>query len=143
MAARRPERRQGSVFARARGHKGRRPVTAADTILVVDPDHRSGRALCDLLSAEGYHSFRTSSGEQALHTAERHRIGIAIIEHTLRDVPGGVLARHLRGPSPSIRVAFTETWIRGSAGIYRYGEYPVFTKPLDAERVLAWIAEQP
>lgn len=109
-------------------------MTAADTILVVDPDHRSGRALCDLLSAEGYHPFFASSGKQALHTAEHHRVRFAIIEHTLRDVPGGVLARHLRGPSPSIRVAFTETWIRGS---------PVFTKPLDTERVLAWIAEQP
>lgn len=116
-------------------------MTDTETILIVDPYDRSGRALSDLLSMEGYRTRFVCNGEQALEAA-RLSIGVAIIEYSLNDLPGAALARHLELRQPSVRVAFTESWCRVSDGIYRYGKYPVFTKPVDTQRLLAWIAER-
>lgn len=73
------------------------PESPAFTILVIDPDPRSGQFLGNLFAQKGYTAQTTTSAKQGYIDALRDRPEVVIFDPSLGDMPAVELVRRLRG----------------------------------------------
>lgn len=117
--------------------------TKQPLILVADADGNSARVLARYLSSLGYRAAHTSRGEEALRLACVERVGLAIVDVTLEDMSGQMLAFRLREVEPEVQVLMTaaddrpEIEMRArQVGIIYYAH-----KPIDLELLEAVVAK--
>ncbi|MDW5613186.1 response regulator transcription factor [Mycolicibacterium sp. D5.8-2] len=109
------------------------------SVLVVDDDP----GICDLLESvlelAGYHARRASDAGEAMTTATRHRIDLALIDIGLAGVDGRVLLPHLRrqDPTTGLILLTARSDIESKVDALRGGADDYITKPFHPTEVIA------
>jgi len=117
-----------------------------ETILVVDDDVFSLAILKRLLDASGYHVVSTSSPDQTVHLARKHKPSVILLDIVMPKFDGIAVCQALK-EDPELRIvpvifltalSDRESLIRGlSSGAADY-----LTKPIDISEALARIQAQ-
>ncbi|MEJ2706520.1 MAG: GAF domain-containing protein [Anaerolineales bacterium] len=81
---------------------------SSETILVVEDDEVTRKALVSLLEAQNYHALEASNGLQALQVQEREskHIALTISDIVMPEMGGMTLFRKLKEKRPDIKVLF-------------------------------------
>jgi CheY-like chemotaxis protein len=77
-----------------------------ETVLVVEDEPAIRSLACEMLEAQGYHTLRAGSGEEALGLAVRHPgpIDLLVSDVVMRGLAGPALAERFRLVRPATRV---------------------------------------
>jgi DNA-binding response OmpR family regulator len=76
-------------------------------ILVADGDEASARAVAGFLLRARLRAYPTAHGVEALRLLDRFRLGLAVVDVDLLDMPGSDLVRRLRAMEPTLPVVMT------------------------------------
>jgi DNA-binding response OmpR family regulator len=120
------------------------PVASDDTgtprVLIIDDDPSVCRAIGRGLRSGGIESFVASTLRDGIENLDR--CDFALVDLDLPDGCGTDLLRTVRVNSRPVRVAVCSGRIDADAVVAASGEQPeaVFAKPVDLERLLAWVA---
>jgi DNA-binding NtrC family response regulator len=119
-------------------------------ILVADSDEASARFVANFLLQSRLRAYPTARGLDALRLVERFRLGLAVVDVELLDMPGCELVRKLRAIEPALPIVMT-TGDYGPAaevearqlGIIQYMHKPIDLQRLDrvVSRVFSFDAE--
>lgn len=130
-------------------------------ILIVDDDKNLKRALSLLLTDSGYRTFSAGSAREALHTLEKCRIDLMVLEAALPGMDGLALTKLLRdckmtSPSscfppesspPTLRRASSPAWMIMSRNPSIPRNLPFGSKPFSAVQrsspSTSWSSEKP
>ena len=111
-------------------------------VLIVDDNQASADLLQELLELQDHTARCTYTGQSALDAAAQEAFDVALVDLTLPDFPGTVVAQRLRdeaGDKPRLIVAisgYAETENAGAAGLFDHH----LQKPIDfgdLDRILA------
>lgn len=123
---------------------GSREFTGLRWIVVADGDEASANLLAGFLLQSRFRAYPATRGLDALRLARRYRLGLAIVDVELLDMPGCELVRKLRAIEPALPVVMTTADYRPTTevearqlGIVQYIHKPVDLQRLD--RVIARI----
>ena len=117
-------------------------------ILIVDDDKNLKRALSLLLTDSGYRTFSAGSAREALHTLEKCRIDLMVLEAALPGMDGLALTKLLRDCSPpTSRRASSPAWMITSRNPSIPRNLPFGSKPFSAGQrsspSTSWSSEKP
>jgi DNA-binding response OmpR family regulator len=76
-------------------------------ILVADGDEASARAVASFLLQARLRAYPTARGFEAMRLLGRFRLGLAVVDVNLLDMPGCDLVRRLRAMEPALPVVMT------------------------------------
>jgi DNA-binding response OmpR family regulator len=76
-------------------------------ILVADGDEASARAVASFLLQARLRAYPTARGLEAIRLLGRFRLGLAVVDVNLIDMPGCDLVRRLRAMEPALPVVMT------------------------------------
>lgn len=106
-------------------------------ILVADGDEASARSIASFLLQARLRAYPTARGLEAMRLLGRFRLGLAVVDVNLIDMPGCDLVRMLRAMEPALPVVMTTgdyspaTEVRArQLGIVQY-----IHKPIDLHRL--------
>jgi DNA-binding NarL/FixJ family response regulator len=126
---------------KAGGRRGRRTLTTAALIFVVDGDGRSRTLVSRVLKRVGYRTYEAETGEEALAAAKRERPALVIVEVLLPGVSGYEVCRELKDafgealPIVFVSGSRTEPGDRVAGLLVGGDDYLV--KPFDPDELLA------
>jgi len=107
-------------------------------ILVADGDEASARFVASFLLQARLRAYPTARGLDAMRLVTRFRLGLAVVDVDLLDMPGSDLVRKLRTVEPSLPIVMTtsdyspETEVQArQLGIIQYIHKPVDLQRLD------------
>ena len=127
------------------GASGPAPSELASTILVVDDNERTTRALAKLLNGAGYRTRVCYTGEDALAASEQEGTpAAAMVDIHLPDISGLVLTSKLRerlGAGFPIVVVSGDTSMETIRTLPHVGATYFFPKPVNAEYLLERLRE--
>ncbi len=115
------------------------PEQASNSILVVDDDP----GICDLLESvlelAGYPVLRAADAQEAIRSAARNRICLALVDIGLPDIDGLDLMPMLRRQDPDMAIILVtaRTEIESKVGALRGGADDYVTKPFHPTEVVA------
>jgi DNA-binding response OmpR family regulator len=112
-------------------------------VLVVEDHVDLGELLAELLSVEGAAATTAQTGHLALELSRTRRFDVVLCDLGLPDIPGEIVIRHLRATTarPPVVIGITgggELHVRRAMAA---GAKVVFGKPLDWERIVAFLRE--
>lgn len=114
-------------------------------ILVVDDDAGMAETMVDIFEDLGYAVDAASDGHKALEMVRDHAYDIALIDIKMPGINGVDTFKQVKDISPDTRVAmmtaFTTDELIDEA--YHEGATEVFFKPLELDRVMAFVAGAP
>ena len=117
----------------------------ASSILIVDDNERTTRALAKLLNGAGYRTRVSFTGEEALAAIEREGTpAAAMVDIHLPDISGLVLSSKLReklGAGFPIIVVSGDTSMETIRSLPQVGATYFFPKPVNAEYLLERLRE--
>ena len=119
-------------------------IHAAPTILIVDDNQPTARALAALLGAASYRTAVAFRGADALEHATRHDIAAAIVDIHLPDLSGLVVVQKLRdllGPDVPVIVLSGDTSMQMLNSLPHVGATYFFNKPVNSGQLLQRINE--
>ena len=112
-------------------------------LLVADGDEDGANVLAGLLLHHRFRAYPTGRGAEALRVAATHPLGLAVVDLSLRDMPGPDLVRRLRQIDSKLPVVVTSADLSADAerrarelGILRYVH-----KPYDPRRIAVLAAK--
>jgi DNA-binding response OmpR family regulator len=76
-------------------------------ILVADGDEASARSIANFLLQSRLRAYPTARGLEAMRLIGRFRLGLAVVDVNLLDMPGCDLVRRLRTLEPALPVVMT------------------------------------
>src|SRR5512133_1403309 len=123
------------------GEGGRRAMTTAALIFVVDDDGRSRTLVSRVLKRVGFRTYEAETGEEALAAAKRERPALVILEVLLPGVAGYEVCRELKDafgealPIVFVSGSRTEPGDRVAGLLVGGDDYLV--KPFDPDELLA------
>jgi two-component system response regulator AtoC len=119
-------------------------MTSRPTILIVDDDDTTRRALASLLGDEGYTAIAADSiaTASAALSADGDRIQAVLLDIRLRDGDGLELLERLRGERPLLPVIMATAFSDSARAIraMRLGAFEYVTKPFDLDGLLATVS---
>ena len=88
------------------GHGNRTAIEARPTahVLLVDDDERQLKLRATILEAYGYSAHTATGASDALSTAEREHVDIAVVDYNMPMMNGCALASHLKASDPQLKV---------------------------------------
>ncbi len=84
-----------------------RESAAQRWILVADGDEASARLVASFLLQARLRAYPTPRGLEAMRLVGRFRLGLAVVDVDLLDMPGGDLVRRLREMEPALPIVMT------------------------------------
>jgi two-component system response regulator HydG len=114
-----------------------REATAARWILVADGDEAAANRVAGFLLRSRFRAYPAPRGIDALRLARRHRLGLAIVDVHLLDMPGRELIRQLRAIEPALPVVMTTGDFRPTTEVEarQLGIVQYIHKPVDLQRL--------
>lgn len=76
-------------------------------VLVADAEPEAAAHLASYFSRRGFRTYHTTQGEEAVLVAHSRRLLLAVIDVSLLDMSGHVLARRLKDIDPELPVVMT------------------------------------
>jgi DNA-binding response OmpR family regulator len=122
------------------------PAAAATTVraLIVEDDPDASDALAAVLRRNGYDVDQAATMGEALVLLERGVLPhVVILDLKLPDANGALLLRRVRRENLPVRVAVATAYPDAAAhpALQRFPPDRVFTKPLDYDELLDWMAK--
>jgi PAS domain S-box-containing protein len=95
-------------------------VGGTETILVVDDEEPLRKVINRMLSSVGYTVLVAGSGQEAIEMCRRHEgpVHLVLSDLVMANMNGVVLAEHLRGMRPEIRVLHMSGYADEAIGLY-------------------------
>jgi len=118
-------------------------AATAVRVLVVEDDPDARYAVSAVLSRQGYDVLQAATLGEALVQLERglppH---VVILDLKLPDANGALLLRRIHRENLPVKVAVVTAYADAAAhpALARFPPARVFTKPLDYDQLLAWMA---
>lgn len=112
-------------------------------ILVVDDERQAASSLGELLQSDGFDVVALDSSRTALERIQGERFDAVVTDLEMPDVHGVEIVRAARASNGTLVVvvtAYAES--PASRAALGAGAALVFPKPLDYERLLAWLNER-
>jgi nitrogen-specific signal transduction histidine kinase/CheY-like chemotaxis protein len=85
-----------------------KPLTGAETILLVEDEARVRKLIVDVLTTRGYRVLEATRGNEAVRLAAAHRgpIHLAVVDVVMPEMSGPELIRQLQSARPETRVLY-------------------------------------
>ena len=114
---------------------------ASGRILVVDDDPGMVDTLADVLAASGYETAKAISGQEAIEKARATAFDLILMDIQMPGLNGVQTLHALRALDPRVAVVMMTAYTRDElvAESERTTGYGVLSKPLDLDRVLAFV----
>ena len=106
-------------------------------ILVADGDEASARFVASFLLQARLRAYPTACGVEAMRLVTRFRLGLAVVDVELSDMPGGDLVRKLRAIEPGLPIVMTSSDYSPAAEVEsrQLGIIQYVHKPIDLQRL--------
>ena len=106
-------------------------------ILVADGDEASARFVASFLLRARLRAYPTAHGVEAMRLVSRFRLGLAVVDVELSDMPGGDLVRKLRAIEPSLPIVMTTSDYSPATEVEsrQLGIVQYIHKPIDLQRL--------
>lgn len=106
-------------------------------ILVADGDEASARFVASFLLQARLRAYPTARGVEAMRLVSRFRLGLAVVDVELSDMPGGDLVRKLRAIEPALPIVMTSSDYSPSTEVEsrQLGIVQYLHKPIDLPRL--------
>ncbi len=106
-------------------------------ILVADGDDASARSVANFLLKARLRAYPTSRGLEAMRLLGRFRLGLAVVDVNLLDMPGCDLVRRLRAMDPALPVVMTTDDYSPATEVQarQLGIVQYIHKPIDLQRL--------
>jgi DNA-binding response OmpR family regulator len=106
-------------------------------ILVADGDEASARSVANFLLQARLRAYPTARGLEAMRLIGRFRLGLAVVDVNLLDMPGGDLVRRLRAIEPGLPVVMTTGDYSPATEVQarQLGILQYIHKPIDLQRL--------
>ncbi len=114
-----------------------RMMEKQESILIVDDEDTTRRALCKRLSGEGYKCQEATNGEQALDKMRKCTVGLVILDIMMPGKSGIELLPEIKAVYPDAQVwmATAITDIDIAVQCMKYGAYDYVTKPFNLDEI--------
>ena len=114
-----------------------RESTSQRWILVADGDEASARLVASFLLQARLRAYPTARGLEAMRLIGRFRLGLAVVDVDLLDMPGGHLVRKLRAMEPALPIVMTTADYTPSTEVEarQLGIVQYLHKPIDLPRL--------
>jgi len=106
-------------------------------ILVADGDEASARWVASFLLQARLRAYPTARGVEAMRLVTRFRLGLAVVDVELLDMPGGDLVRKLRAIEPALPIVMTTSDYSPATEVQsrQLGIIQYIHKPIDLQRL--------
>ena len=106
-------------------------------ILVADGDEASARSVARFLLQARLRAFPTARGVEAMRLVGRFRLGLAVVDVELLDMPGCDLVRKLRVLEPALPIVMTTSDYSPATEVQarQLGIIQYLHKPIDLQRL--------
>lgn len=106
-------------------------------ILVADGDEASARFVASFLLQARLRAYPTARGVEAMRLVSRFRLGLALVDVELLDMPGGDLVRKLRAIEPALPIVMTTSDYSPATEVQsrQLGIIQYIHKPIDLPRL--------
>ena len=106
-------------------------------ILVADGDEASARFVASFLLQARLRAYPTAHGREAMRLVARFRLGLAVVDVDLLDMPGCDLVRKLRAIEPALPVVMTTGDYSPATEVQarQLGIIQYIHKPIDLQRL--------
>jgi len=106
-------------------------------ILVADSDEASARFVASFLLQARLRAYPTACGVEAMRLVTRFRLGLAVVDVELADMPGGDLVRKLRAIEPGLPIVMTSSDYSPATEVEsrQLGIVQYLHKPIDLQRL--------
>jgi DNA-binding response OmpR family regulator len=106
-------------------------------ILVADGDEASARSVASFLLQARLRAFPTACGVEAMRLVGRFRLGLAVVDVELLDMPGFDLVRKLRVLEPALPIVMTTGDYSPATEVQarQLGIIQYLHKPIDLQRL--------
>ena len=106
-------------------------------ILVADGDEASARFVASFLLRARLRAYPTACGVEAMRLVSRFRLGLAVVDVELSDMPGGDLVRKLRAIEPALPIVMTTSDYSPATEVEsrQLGIIQYIHKPIDLQRL--------
>ena len=106
-------------------------------ILVADSDEASARFVASFLLRVRLRAYPTARGVEAMRLVTRLRLGLAVVDVELSDMPGGELVRKLRACEPTLPIVMTTSDYSPATEVQsrQLGIIQYIHKPIDLQRL--------
>ncbi len=106
-------------------------------ILVADGDEASARFVASFLLQARLRAYPTARGVEAMRLVTRFRLGLAVVDVELLDMPGGDLVRKLRAIEPALPIVMTTSDYSPATEVQarQLGIIQYIHKPIDLQRL--------
>jgi len=106
-------------------------------ILVADGDEASARSVANFLLQARLRAYPTARGLEAMRLIGRFRLGLAVVDVNLLDMPGCDLVRRLRALEPALPVVMTTGDYSPATEVEarQLGIVQYIHKPIDLQRL--------
>jgi DNA-binding NtrC family response regulator len=111
----------------------------ARRILVVDDDRAMVETLCDILSLDGWETFRAHDGAAAVEVAARESPDVVLMDVRMPQMNGVDALRAMKRRTPGVRVVLMTAFAAAEllAQAERDGVVSILKKPVDLPELLA------
>lgn len=119
------------------------PITAP-TVLIVDDNEPTAKALARVLSAARFQTAVSYRGADAVEYAAHHSIDAAVVDIHLPDLSGLVVTQKLRerlGPATPIIILSGDTSMEMLNALPHVGATYFFSKPVNVTQLIARLQE--
>ncbi len=106
-------------------------------ILVADGDEASARLVASFLLQARLRAYPTAHGLDAMRLVNRFRLGLAVVDVELLDMPGSDLVRKLRALEPALPIVMTTADYSPATEVQarQLGIVQYLHKPIDLSRL--------
>jgi DNA-binding response OmpR family regulator len=106
-------------------------------ILVADGDEASARFVASFLLQARLRAYPTARGVEAMRLVTRFRLGLAVVDVELSDMPGGDLVMKLRAIEPTLPIVMTTSDYSPATEVQsrQLGIIQYIHKPIDLQRL--------
>jgi DNA-binding response OmpR family regulator len=106
-------------------------------ILVADGDEASARFVASFLLQARLRAYPTAHGVEAMRLVTKFRLGLAVVDVELLDMPGGDLVRKLRAIEPALPIVMTTSDYSPATEVQsrQLGIVQYIHKPIDLQRL--------
>jgi DNA-binding response OmpR family regulator len=106
-------------------------------ILVADGDEASARFVASFLLQTRLRAYPTARGVEAMRLVTRFRLGLAVVDVELLDMPGSDLVRKLRAIEPALPIVMTTSDYSPATEVEsrQLGIVQYIHKPIDLPRL--------